>query len=70
LESRPNDTMSTEEELAQTQIADLAAQIKDEKQLRSILLAAHIGLRWGVYNQIVPHLTFKPREYRKLMKHA
>lgn len=65
-----NDTESSEEDKAQLLIADLASRIKDDKQLRSVLLAAHIGMRQGVYHQILPHLSFTPRSYRKLMRHA
>jgi len=56
--------------VALAQIAEMAAKIKNEKQLRAILLDAHLGLRIHVYNQIVPYLTFSPRAYRKLMRHA
>jgi hypothetical protein len=59
----------TDEEVAQARIAELAAQIKDEKQLRNILLKAQLHLRKPVYLMYLPYLTFKPREFRKLMRH-
>lgn len=68
--SSDTDCELTEQEACDVRIAELARQIKDEKQLRKILLTAQIGLRKGVYLQILPHLSFKPREYRKLMRHA
>ena len=70
MELPANDTQATEEEQAQARIAELASNIKDEKQLRQILETAVIGLRRSVYNQIVPHLAFTPKPYRKLMRHA
>lgn len=69
------ETTQTEKELTEQQQADLrihelAAKIKDEKQLQAIIKNAIYGLRRSVYDQIVPHLNFKPRPYRKLMRNA
>jgi hypothetical protein len=60
----------TDEELAQARIKELAGDIKDEAQLKKILLTAKIGLRQGVYDQIKPHLKFSCRDYRQLMRHV
>jgi hypothetical protein len=59
-----------EHQEATLRIHELAAKIKDEKQLQAILKTAIYGLRRGVYDQLVPHLSFKPRPYRKLMRNA
>ena len=60
----------TEQQEAELRIHELAAKIKDEKQLQAILKTTILGLRRGVYNQLLPHLSFKPRPYRKLMRNA
>jgi hypothetical protein len=59
-----------EQQEATLRIHELAQKIKDEKQLRAILMTAILGLRHKVYKQLLPHLNFKPREYRKLMRNA
>jgi hypothetical protein len=64
------ETQLTPQQEAELRIHELAQKIKDETHLRKILLTAKIGLRRGVYEQIVPHLKFVPRSFRKLMKHA
>jgi hypothetical protein len=60
----------TEQQAADLRIHELAGRIKDEKQLRAILVTTVLGLRRGVYNKLVPHLSFKPRTFRKLMREA
>jgi hypothetical protein len=60
----------TEEQAAELRIHELAQKIRDEEHLRFILRQSKIGLRRQVYEQIVPHLKFSPRSYRKLMKHG
>jgi len=65
-----NDRATTDVEYEEAVIAELSSKIKDEKELRRILLSATLGLRKGVYNNILPHLTFKPRSFRKLMRDA
>jgi hypothetical protein len=70
LESLTNDTVSTEEEQALARIVMFSSRVKDNKQLRSIIDTAQIGLQRQVYAQIVPHLSFKPQSFRKLMRHA
>lgn len=64
------DTISTEEEQALARVAMFAARVKDNKQLRSIVGTAQLGLQRQVYAQIVPHLSFKPQTFRKLMRNA
>ena len=63
------DTQSTKEELEQVQIQEMAKLIKNDKQLKRIVMAARPDMRQLVYEQIVPHLSFKPRVYRQLMRH-
>ena len=70
MELPANDTQSSEEDQAQVRIAYLASLIHDEKQLRNIVGSAQLGLQRGVYNQLVPHLSFTPRTFRKLMRNA
>lgn len=60
----------TEQQAADLRIHELAGRIKDEKQLRAILVTTVLGLRRGVYNKLAPHLSFKPRPYRKLIRNA
>ena len=60
---------STKQELEQVQIQEMAKLIKNEKQLKKIILAARADMRQLVYEQIVPHLKFKPRVYRMLIRH-
>lgn len=63
--------LSTELELQQVQIQEMSKLIKNEAQLKSVLLRVpNPNMRQMVYEQIVPHLKFTPRVYRKLMKHV
>ena len=64
------DNQSSEEDQAQARIAYLASLIRDEKQLRQVVGSAQLGLRKGVYDQLLPHLSFTPRTFRKLMRNA
>ena len=61
--------VSTKEELEQVQIQEMAKLIKNEKQLKKIILAARADMRQLVYEQILPHLKFAPRAYRMLIRH-
>jgi hypothetical protein len=70
VDTKLNDTQSSEEDRAQVRIAYLASLIHDEKQLRQVVNSAQLGLQRGVYNQLLPHLSFKPRNFRKLMRNA
>lgn len=60
----------TEQQEAEFRIHELAAKIRDEKHLRAILMTAILGLRPKVYKQLVPHLSFTPRPFRKLMRNV
>lgn len=64
------ETVATDQEQATAKIAMFAGRIKDNDQLRAIVRSAQLGLQRGVYNQIVPYLSFKPQSFRKLIRHA
>lgn len=62
------ETELTQEQRAELKIHELAAAIENNYQLRKVVGNAVIGLRKAVYEQIVPHLSFKPLPYKKLMQ--
>jgi hypothetical protein len=47
----------------QKEMRRLAAQIRDNKQLRHILKSAKPELRKLVYEEMKPHLSFTPKPY-------
>jgi hypothetical protein len=46
----------------------VAAQIRNDLHLQSILLNIEASERRGVYDSIKPHLQFKPLSFRRLMR--
>ena len=69
LAARPSMRQLVYERIAELEIKELAGQIRSEKQFKKILLAARPSMRQLVYERIAPHLTFKPRVFRMLMRH-
>ena len=57
-----------EEQAAELRIHELAQQIHGNSKLRKIVKSARFGLRAQVYNEIVPHLNFKPLPFSKLVR--
>jgi hypothetical protein len=56
------------QEMAQTRIAELAGQIKNNKHLAQILRTAKVGLREDVFAELEPYLKFKAWKYTKLSR--
>ena len=66
---KPLAQQSTVEELQQVQIQEMAKLIKDDKQLKRIVMEARPEMRQVVYEQIAPHLNFTPKVFRMLIRH-
>lgn len=51
-------------------IRRLAKDVFDEHHLKTILATVSTEMRQSVYDRIYPHLNFKPRSFRALMRHC
>jgi hypothetical protein len=65
---REVDTYTDIDEIAKARVAELAAQITGNKQLRHLLRQVKPGLRKQVFEEWRPHLTFEPWNYLKLVR--
>jgi len=69
MEEKPMAQQANDADLEQVRIQEAAKFIQNEKQLKRIILDARPDMRQLVYERLVPHLTFKPRVFRQLMRH-
>jgi hypothetical protein len=63
---RDEEFMCAEERNARERIKELAATIKNNKQLRKIIRNAKPNLREQVYMMIIQHIRFVPLDFKRM----